>query len=329
MNKILVMLPNFIGDIMMCTPALRLLRENSPDARICAVTTDIGPKLLDSNTDLDEIITRPLKPDLRGRRELVNKIKEFEPDAVFLLRTTLFNALAAYLSGAKIRSGIACEGASLFLTHRIAYDPERKFRDEYMDVVAKVFSRGGTQERSYKPRIFIEGTVPDLKLPDRYAVIMPGTTRYSKVWPAKKYAGLIDLLKKDHDLEIVIAGAPSDLGLAGEILRNTAAKAINFTGKTGLKQLIYIIRYSRLFIGPDTGGLYIAEALGIPSVALFGSTTPEKCGVFQDYVTTVYKKHDCSPCHKRYCPKVEKGRIAPCIGAIEIAEVADAVKRTI
>jgi lipopolysaccharide heptosyltransferase II len=325
-GKILVVLPNYIGDILMSTPALRLLRINCLNAEICVVTTGAGKELLDGNSDIDRIITRRLRPALTDRFKLVKEVKKYNPDMVFLFRTTFFNSLLTYLSGARTRVGTTSDGAGFFLTHRISSLPERKFRDEYIRLVDGIFTAGNT-EYSRRLKISFEDTAAPLNLPGRYAVVMAGTTRHSKKWPPVKFARLVEFIKGKHNIEAVLTGSPADLTTVNEILQITDKKPINLAGKTNLKQLIHTIKHSDFFIGPDTGALYISEAAGTPAVALFGSTFPDDYSPFPDYVKIVYKNFPCSPCNKQFCPKVKRNQYSPCMDAIEVEEVMDEINR--
>lgn len=314
-GKILVVLPNYIGDILMSTPALRLLRINCLNAEICVVTTEVGKEILDGNSDIDKIITRHLRPTLADRFKLVKEVKECNPDMVFLFRTTFFNSLLAYLSGAKTRVGMTSSSS-----------PERRFRDEYIQLVNKIFTAGNI-EYSHRLKISFEDTAAPLNLPGRYAVIMAGTTRHSKKWPPVKFARLVEFVKGKHNIEVVLTGSPADLTTVNEILQITDKKPINLAGKTNLKQFAHIIKHSDLFIGVDTGALYISEAVGTPAVALFGSTFPDEYSPFPDYVKIVYKNFSCSPCNKQFCPKVKRNQYSPCMDAIEVEEVMDEINR--
>ena len=338
LKKILVILPNYIGDVMMATPALHLLKKFSPDSNIYVLTTSVGREILEANPDIDEIITRPLKLKFKDRISLIKNVKKLKPDCVLLFRTTFFNSLLSYLSGAEIRAGVNREFSGIFLNKLINEDKKRRFRDEYLKILFSVFpckNDFAKDEEIYKMRIytdqndkkFADEILSGYRLKDNFAVIMASTTRHSKNWPLKNYALVIDGLKDRFGLTTVLVGSENDFMANEKIIEFSKHKSINLAGKTNLRQLAEIIRRASLFIGPDTGAMYISSAVGTNTIALFGSTDSEKCGPFDESKQIIiYKKFSCSPCHKNFCSRASKNEIAPCMDSITPEEVLEKVE---
>ncbi len=332
-KKILVVLPNYIGDVLMSTPALHLLRKISPELNITVLTASAGKEILEICPDINQIITRPLKLTLKDRIKLIKDIKELKPDCVLLFRTTFFNSLMAYLSKAKIRAGIMTEFSEIFLNRFVKKDKKRRFRDEYLEILFSVFPEQKdkiSDEEIYKMRIYtnendkkyIDGILKEHKLEKKFAIIIASTTRPSKNWALKNYAFVIDELQERFNIKTVLIGSKNDFERNEKIIGLTKHKPINLAGKTNLRQLAELIKRASIFIGPDTGATYISSSVDTNTIALFGSTDPAKFGPFEkDNNIVIYKKLPCSPCYKNICPKIKKNEVSLCMSLIMPEEV--------
>ena len=101
----------------------------------------------------------------------------------------------------------------------------------------------------------------------------------AKEWPAEKFAAVIDALAQNViGAECVLVGAPSERAKCEEVARLAIAGAIVSAGETSIGELIALLSISSAFIGNDSGCMHLAGALGIPTVAIFGSTNPLRTG---------------------------------------------------
>ncbi len=123
----------------------------------------------------------------------------------------------------------------------------------------------------------------------------------AKEWPAERYGALIDLLARRDDAEVVLVGAPSERAKCEEVAAASKAGAMIAAGHTNIGELIALLSLCDGFIGNDSGCMHIAGALGIPTVAIFGSTNPERTGPMGPKTRVIYRKLECSPCLARTC----------------------------
>jgi heptosyltransferase-2 len=128
----------------------------------------------------------------------------------------------------------------------------------------------------------------------------PGATfGIAKQWYPERFIALGKKLSPHG--KIVVVGGPAEAEL-GSRIASSIPHAIHFSGKTSLSQLAAILSRCRLFVTNDTGPMHVADALGIPIVAIFGPTDPVVTPPFGKTHTIVRKEIECSPCLKRECP---------------------------
>jgi ADP-heptose:LPS heptosyltransferase len=133
-------------------------------------------------------------------------------------------------------------------------------------------------------------------VPDRYAVLMPGTNWPTKMWPVERFAALVAPLRERLGLQTVVAGGPDTVELAAKV-----PGATNLAGKTNLRQLVALLEGAELVVANDSGPMHIAAALGRPLVTPYGPTNPVRTGPYRRPDTVVRIDIPCSPCYSRRC----------------------------
>jgi heptosyltransferase II len=101
-------------------------------------------------------------------------------------------------------------------------------------------------------------------------------------------------------------------------------RVLSLAGKTTTMQLAAVLKQCRFLITNDTGPMHLAAALGIPTVALFGSSSPAWTGPFGKGHQVIYKNVECSPCFQKTCPIGYQ-----CLTGISVDEVYKAVNKTV
>jgi heptosyltransferase-2 len=119
----------------------------------------------------------------------------------------------------------------------------------------------------------------------------------------------------------VLLGGPGDRGLAEEILADLGLPVLDLVGKTNLRQALGVLRHLGLLVGNDSGLMHAAAALGVPVIAIYGSTDPWWAWPFTDRATVFYRPRPCSPCVARTC---DIGYA--CLTDITVADVAQAAR---
>jgi len=315
MKNILIIRPSAIGDIVMASPMIRVLRRNYPGARLAWLVEPPSADLLRSNDGLDEVIiwkknewTGLLKKCrfLALRREISEFSKHLRKkrfdlaiDAQGLLRSRWL----AWLSGATERVGFESREPGRFLMTRITSkgDHTGVMGSEYSYLMRFL----GLDPEDFHPEIVISQDdensaheiLANLKIQTRYAVFAPFTTRPQKHWFEDRWAELSELVFLNLGLQSVLLGGKNDLKSALRIEKAARSPVFNLTGKTSLGQSAAIIKASSLLIGVDTGLTHLGSAFDCPTIALFGATCPYLYTAGQ-MTSVIYNPMECSPCRR-------------------------------
>jgi heptosyltransferase-2 len=124
----------------------------------------------------------------------------------------------------------------------------------------------------------------------------------AKRWFSERYAQVADTLLERHDARIIIFGSPGERAIADEVARRMKHRGIVLAGRTTLGQLMGLISQCSLLITNDSGPMHLAAALGIPQLAIFGSTSEVATGPLDGRAEVIKHPVDCSPCFLRECP---------------------------
>ena len=132
----------------------------------------------------------------------------------------------------------------------------------------------------------------------------------------RKYRLAQTLCGQRYGLSIVLLGSEPDATLAGEVEVACGQGVTNLVGRTSLKEAVGIIARAKVAVGPDTGLMHIAAAVGTPVISLWGATSPSRTGPYGFEDLVIQGKADCSPCYRRHCPI---GRV--CMQSIEVETI--------
>ncbi|MFI4892032.1 MAG: glycosyltransferase family 9 protein [Phycisphaerales bacterium JB058] len=302
--RIVVVCPSWVGDAVMATPALGLIRRSLPGATIGALCKPGVAPILDGLDVYDELIT--MHPGgVMGHKHSASKLRMRGYDTVLLLTNSFTTALIARMAGAPRRIGYDRDARHLLLTHRLTAPKTDEGKWAIVPAVdyywhaAETLIAMTTGERVDDLRPADEsgahrlpaGTYMELACTPRdrqeaddvlaragvldrpYAVLNPGGNNEAKRWPADRFAALADHLEGTHGLRVLISGSPAEADLASSIAKmaKTEPIALPTLGMT-LGSLKSIIERSELLVTNDTGPRHIAAAFGVPMVTLFGPT---------------------------------------------------------
>jgi len=311
-ERVLIIKPSAIGDVVHALPVLNLMRNHWPTARISWLVTPACAGLLEGHPQLDEVILFDRKRfgkswrSLSAFRELSafnRSLKSHKFDLVIDLQGLLRSGWMSWRTHARARIGAtdAREFAWLFHTHRVAVDPANQHATDRYLAVAEFLGLGRSPVEYVFPttdedRRFIEGLLP---VDEPFAVLLPASNWATKQWPIERFAELVQPLKDRLGLRSVLAGGPDAASLAPVL-----PGVINLAGKTNLRQLTALLERANLVIANDTGPMHIAAALGRPLVTMYGPTSPVRTGPYQRMESVVRTGIECSPCLSRKCSLV-------------------------
>lgn len=312
-NKILIIKPSAIGDVVHTLPFLALLRRRYPHAYIAWLVTPMCAGLLDKHPMLSEVIlfdrkrygTAIKSPSAaKAFRQFTQSLKDRDFDLVIDLQGLFRSGYLAWKTGAKSRVGFgyAREAAPLFYTHRIPKrEGERHAIERYLDLAEELGLGRAPVEYPWNTTDEHRAKAAELLRPvsnpePRFAALIPGTNWETKRWPAERFKALARLLRAELDLPSVVIGAGGDKPLADAIQPD-----LDLTGRSSLPQTTALLEKATVVIANDTGPMHIASALGRPLVAIYGPTSPIRTGPHNRLETVIRLELPCSPCLSRTC----------------------------
>lgn len=314
-KKILIRSVNWLGDAVMTTPALSVIREHFPHAKITILANEMVSELFAHHPGIDHIITfhrRGKHRGVAGRLRLAAELRSHRFDLAIILPNSFDSAVVPWMAGIPVRIGKCSDGRTLLLNgryHFVKAIPPRHEVDYYLDLL-KHFSITGSrtplrlsisadEESSAAERLAKQGVQPD----DFVIGINPGASYGSaKRWYPDRFAQVARHLEEYWGARIVIFGGPGEASIAADIECNLAGAAVNVAGKTSVREMMALIKRCNFFITNDSGPMHIAAAFSVPLVAIFGSTDHTGTSPYSSNAVVVRNDVECAPCKLRECP---------------------------
>lgn len=255
-GRIAVVRIRSMGDCILTTPALSILKRALPGAGIAVVVEDRFRAMFEGNPDVSEI----LEPDW-------STVRKWRADLSLNLHGGGSSARITALSGARFRAGFAHFRYAWIYNVRIPRAQEILGVDRKVHtaehLASAVFYLGAARVEIPRARLFAQNA----RTPDRpYVVIHPMAASTDKTWPAERFAETAHYLERTWKLEPVFVGGPGE-GLSAFRNWRTVAGA-------PLAEIKSLIAGASLFLGNDSGPAHMAAAFGIPVVVIFGSSDP-------------------------------------------------------
>jgi heptosyltransferase-2 len=318
-EKIAVVLPNHLGDVVMATPALRALRRGRPDAEISAVVRGALVGVLRGTPYVDRIVAHDIYrsqgalAQLRERARVARGLRG--TDTVLVLPNSFAGALFAFLTRAKTRVGYARRGRSLLLTDAVPAPRENgRFAPQAMErYYLELARRLGAPDLGTQLELFLE---PDAEreCDSRFAAAGVGGGRPlvclapgagfgpSKLWPLEYVAEVARALRADG-ADVALVHGPGESALADEILRRAGVPLAVLGGDSlSLSVLKSILARAQLLVCNDAGARHIAAAFEVPTLVLMGPTAIGYTNLNLKRTKLLREPVECSPCQLKVCP---------------------------
>ncbi len=278
----------------MALPAVALLKERRKDLFLSVATPAKLSALWEICPFVDEIITL-VKPKNFLSTIAVLRRKKF---GVSILFPNSFRVAAeAKLAGIPLIVGYRGNGRSPLLSHPVKRKPFNPLRQhqqyDYLDLISDELRSDVFFPALQKPAV---------ERKENRVALFPGAEYGpAKRWPAPYFAEIAKKFRAEKNVEVVLFGASGDLSVAKEIASMAPEVEVR-VGKTSLQELITELASTRFVLSNDSGAMHLAAALGVPTVALFGSTEPRRTGPLGKTVRVLRHHVPCSPCFLRNCP---------------------------
>lgn len=300
-RRILVRAPNWIGDVALSLGAVRDVRRNFPEARI-------------------EVLARPWVADLYGAVGEVDAVRRSQGvradaallrggfDAAILLTNSFGTALATFLAGIPERWGYATDARGFLLTRRTRVPDAVRGRSQVYYYRAMLAGVG--LQVSASPELALRCPEPwsargaALLGGGDWIGVNPGASFGSaKQWLPERYAAVVDRLAQETGAGVAILGGASERPLGEAIASAMTLAPRVLCGETSLTDLVGVLSRLRLVVTNDSGPMHLASALGVPLVAIFGSTDWRETAPAGPAPSRLVREDvECAPCMLRECP---------------------------
>lgn len=258
-SRIAVIRLRSLGDCVLTTPALTLLKNHRPDLRIAVVVEDRFRAVFEGNPGIDDILP-----------PAASTVAKWRPKMALNFHGGSRSMWLTAASGAAIRAGFAHHAYSFLYNAKIPRAQEILAEDRRVHtaehLASAMFWMGVPRTEIPRARLALTTTARTPLLPGAYAVLHPFASTPQKTWPAESFIEVARHFRDNGGLEPVFLAGPEDdaSAFAGfRMIRNAS-----------LAEVKSVMAGAQVFIGNDSGPAHIAAAFGVPVVVLFGPSDP-------------------------------------------------------
>ena len=329
-DRICLIKPSALGDIVQTLPLLPVLRERFPAARISWVVGSQFSNLLEGHPCLDELIPFDRKGGGLTFLKLLLTLKRRRFDLVFDLQGLLRTGLMTWATRAPLRVGLetAREGAQLAChfalpnTNRLVPAHLRTWQ------VAEALGMGGRRRETIIPineedRTWAKGQLAGLS--PRILAIHAGAQWETKRWPPGQFAYVAAKAARHFGISPVLVGSSSERRITDDIERQVkkfvpSSRVLNLAGETSLKKLAAVLEKAEVVLSNDSGPMHMAAGLGRPVVGVFTCTSPERSGPPGEEHALISTRLSCAASYHKRCPHRGEYHLA-CLEELEAERV--------
>jgi heptosyltransferase-2 len=310
----LIVAPSWVGDAILAEPLIALLRQPFVEARIDVLAPPWCAPVFARMRGIRRVIESPFghgQVKLAARKALAQSLRAEGYARAIVLPNSWKSALIPWLARIPVRTGYVGEGRWALLN-----DPRKLQKTAVPRLVNRYAALAGAPGKLL-PAAPAPVLVPDaanraaavrglgLKTRRPIAVLCPGAEfGVAKRWPPNHFAELAAMFLRDG-FRVWLVGSPNDRMAASAVLQSLGEanrQVHDLTGRTDLGTAIDVLSLAALVVSNDSGLMHAAAAVGVPVVALFGSSSPEYTPPLSPLARVAKIDIACSPCFKRECP---------------------------
>jgi heptosyltransferase-2 len=319
--KILIILPNWLGDAVMATPAIELLSAYYPSAKFTFVGSFVSIEALKyhplcKNAIVDE--TKKASNRIKATYTLAKELGSF--DMAISFRNQIHSSLLLKFTGTILCIAKKSWHSMFLLSHTPAIKADKHLSKQYAQLA--MINTDAWDKNTPPLKLYIEPKKFDKPM---MGINAGATYGSAKRWYPERFAEVAREFSNKYD--IIIFGGPNEVEMANEIESYLASSGMknytNLAGKTNIKELCSLIGGCSLFVTNDSGPMHIAAAYQVPTVSIFGPTKHAETSQWMNDKSSIVR-HDmeCAPCMRRECPLGHH----ECMKSITADEVIKAVK---
>ncbi len=275
-----------MGDVVLTTPAIKVLREAYPKAKISILVSPATRDLVDGNICLDEVLIDDRNgkhKNLGGFIALIKMLHHRQFDCALIFHTKKRTNVTCFLAGIPVRIGYKNNKFGFLLNRPIEDVRHRgeKHEAQYcLDILKEI---GVTSDRCdidlpvkesalrWVDQLCLEHGITST---DRLVAIHPGASDPAKRWPENRFIDFVNRLIEIHKVKVIVVGASNVIDIARTIISSAKVEIIDVTGKTTIGQLAALLMRCDLLVSNDSGPVHVAAGVGTPVVSIFTRHQP-------------------------------------------------------
>jgi heptosyltransferase II len=283
-SKILIIQTAFLGDVILVTPLLRAVRQELPGCQVTMMITPETKNIVEENPFVKNLWIFDKHNRDKGIKHFkywVNKIKEEKFEIGLLPHRSYRSALLMKMAKIPIRIGFDRSPAKLTYSHSIKY----AFKDHEISRNLSLLKQFGVSNLgiirpeiypSEKDVTFLNELFDDHKITSKSKLVAlaPGSIWFTKRWPVTHFLDLTNLFL-ESGFDVCLIGGKKDLHLGDYIQEKAKKPVINFMDKLTLRQSAELLKRCSVLVCNDSAPTHLGSAANVPTVTIFGSTTPE------------------------------------------------------
>jgi len=315
-NRIMVRMPNWVGDVTMATAALRCIRENFPQAHIAAVAGDWLGEILDGSPRIDELVLCPSGGGPAVFASVVARLRRRRFDLAFVLPHSLRTAWEVTLAGVRRRVGYNRGDRGWFLTDSLQPPKEghKWLPVPKTHLYLALCRAAGLTHSSTRTELFTRAAdreaagdllrAAGIGASERLVLMNPGASfGSSKCWSPERFASVADELAGNYGARVGLVCGPGEEPILEQILSVARSSPTNLAQThLPLRHLKALVERCDLLVTNCTGPRHFAVAFGKPVVVIMGSPDPRHTACNLERTVVVRKEVPCGPCGHRVCP---------------------------
>jgi lipopolysaccharide heptosyltransferase II len=321
--RILIRSSNWLGDAVMSVPAVRAIKNGRPDAQVIVAAPEKIAPMWKLAPEVDAIIPLP-----GNWLSSVVRLLRREPffDAAILFPNSMRAALETWLSGIPRRVGYRGHWRGWLLNQIV---PKRRKpgppEHHSLRFLRIALECGADISNSNTSRAGVHDSTSNVQMgvnrqPIKIGLCPGAEYGAAKRWLPERFAEAAEKISEQSSVQWILFGTTRDATVGEQIAVTLGDHCVNRLGQTMIDQLISELRECRLLLTNDTGTMHLAALLGVPVVAIFGSTEPCLTGPLGNGHIILRHHVECSPCFLRECPIDFR-----CMKAVTVQEVTNAV----
>ncbi len=321
--KILIRLPNWLGDVVMSTAFINSVKQLYPDASIdVIIKKELGDlaRLIDGLRKV-HLFSKKDFTGLAGAYNFGKQLRSEKYDLFFNLPTSFSSAVMGWASGAKKRVGYGKEGGFFLLTNNYRLPRNVHRVDEYISLLEQFTDRTITDRN-------VKLNVVKPQQSTKKIVLNFNSEASSRRMPLQKGRELINGLTNEFpDCTFTFIGSAKERTFIAQVCEGAqnTTQIENQAGKTNLIELCTLMAGASAVLTTDSGPAHLANSLGVPAIVLFGAGNEQNTAPYNkdNLIVLRYGKLSCEPCVKNTC---ELYGVPKCLELIDNIAITSSLK---